>query len=77
MRMHDSITPHPLSASCPLQWYFVGKFKFSAELMVSYFYLVIAADLCFPTTPSMHGTDHDLMALDSRCTGLPIALLSL
>src|SRR5260370_2787104 len=47
MRVHDSVTPHPLSARCPLRWYFVGKFRFSAELMVSYFYLMIASDPCF------------------------------
>ena len=43
MRVHDSVTPHPLSARCPLRWYFVEKFTFSAELMVSYFYLMIGA----------------------------------
>jgi len=42
-RVHDSVTPHPLSASCPLRWYFVGKFEFSAELIVSYSYLMIGA----------------------------------
>jgi len=47
MRVHDSVTSHPLSARCPLRWYFVGKFTFSAELMVSYFYLMIASDPCF------------------------------
>ena len=47
MRVHGSVTPHPLSARCPLQWYFVEKFTFSAELMVSYFYLMIASDPCF------------------------------
>jgi hypothetical protein len=43
MRVRDSVTPHPLSARRPLRWYFVRRFRFSAELMVSYFYLMIGA----------------------------------
>ena len=75
MRVHDSVTPHPLSARCPLRRYFVRKFRVSAELMVSYFNLMIASDLCFATTPVDAWHEHDLMALDlmalgSRCTDL-------
>jgi hypothetical protein len=54
MRVRDPVAPHPLYAHTPLRWYFVGKFKFSAELMVSYFYLMIVSDPCLATTaPAM------------------------
>ncbi len=81
MRVREPVTPHPLSARCPLTRYFVRKFGFSAELMVSYFYLMIASDLCFATTvvdarrrPRPHGprlTVHRLIderAWDSACS---------
>ncbi len=45
-----SRTPHPLSACCPLRRYFVRKFRFSAQLMVSYFYLIIGCDLVSAST---------------------------
>jgi hypothetical protein len=51
MRVRHLATQHPRSARCPLQRYFVRRFRFSAELMVSYFYLMIASDLCFATLP--------------------------
>ena len=51
MRVRDSVTPHPLSARRPLRRYFGRKFRFSAELMVSYFHLMIASNLCFAITP--------------------------
>jgi hypothetical protein len=43
--------------------------------MVSYFYLMIASDLCFATTPVDAWHEHDLIALGlmtlgSRCTDL-------
>ena len=54
MRVRDPVAPHPLYAHTPLRWYFVGKLKFSAELMVSYFYLMIVSDPCLATTaPAM------------------------
>ena len=51
MRVRHFATQHPLSACCPLRRYFVRKFKISGELMVSYFNLMIATDLCFAITP--------------------------
>jgi hypothetical protein len=50
MRVRQFATQHPLSARFPLRRYFVRKFKFSGELMVSYFNLMIATDLCFAIT---------------------------
>ena len=74
MRVRDLATQHPLSARRPFGGYFGRKFRFSEELMVSYFNLMIASDLCFATTPVDAWHEHDLMALGSRCTGLPLAL---
>ena len=51
MRVRHLATQHPRSARCPLQRYFVRRFRFSGELMVSYFNLMIASDLCFAITP--------------------------
>jgi hypothetical protein len=51
MRVRHLATQHPRSARCPLQRYFVRRFRFSVELMVSYFYLMIASDLRFALTP--------------------------
>jgi hypothetical protein len=76
MIVRDPDTPHPLSARSPLRQYFVRKFRFSAQLMVSYFNLMIASDLCFPVTPVDVWHPPRLMALGSRCTGLPIASLT-
>jgi hypothetical protein len=75
MRVRYLDAQHLRSARCPLRWYFVRKFRFSAELMVSYFNLMIASDLCFATTPVDAWHEHDLialglMALGSRCTDL-------
>ena len=75
MRVRYLAAQHLRSARCPLRRYFVRKFRFSAELMVSYFDLMIASDLCFATTPVDAWHEHDLMALGlmalgSRCTDL-------
>ena len=45
------------------------KFRVSAELMVSYFNLMIASDLCFATTPVDAWHEHDLMALGLMALG--------
>jgi hypothetical protein len=74
MRVRHFATQHPFSARCPLHRYFVRKFKFSGELMVSYFNLMIATGVFLRQHQSTRGTDHDLMALDSRCIDLPLAL---
>jgi hypothetical protein len=51
MRVRHLATQHPRSTRCPLQRYFVRRLRFSGELMVSYFNLMIATDLCFAITP--------------------------
>ena len=63
MRVRYLAAQHLRSARCPLHRYFVRKFRFPAELMVSYFNLMIASDLCFATTPVDAWHEHDLMAL--------------
>ncbi len=63
MRVRQFATQHPLSARFPLRRYFVRKFKFSAELMVSYFHLMIASNLPFDPQASVAGRIRRIGAL--------------